>query len=72
MTALYEKMYGKAPVVEGIHAGLECGLLAGKIKDLDCVSLGPDILDIHTTEERLSISSTKRVYEFLLEYFKEK
>lgn len=72
VTALYEKMYGKAPVVEGIHAGLECGLLAGKIKDLDCVSLGPDILDIHTTEERLSISSTKRVYEFLLEYFKEK
>lgn len=68
--ALYEKMYGRTPVVEGIHAGLECGLLAGKIKDLDCVSMGPDILDIHTTSERLSISSTKRVYDFLLEYMK--
>lgn len=70
--ALYEKMYGKVPVVEGIHAGLECGLLAGKIRNLDCVSMGPDILDIHTTAERLSISSTKRVYDFLLEYLKEK
>ena len=67
---LYEKLYGKTPVVEGIHAGLECGLLAGKIPELDCVSMGPDILDIHTTAERLDIASTKRVYEFLLEYLK--
>ncbi len=66
--ALYEEMYGKTPVVEGIHAGLECGLLAGKISNLDCVSMGPDILDIHTTQERLDIESTKRVYEFLIEY----
>lgn len=69
---LYEKMYGKAPVVEGIHAGLECGLLAGKIENLDCIALGPDILDIHTTAERLDIASAKRVYEFLLEYLKQK
>ncbi|MDE5864366.1 MAG: aminoacyl-histidine dipeptidase [Lachnospiraceae bacterium] len=67
---LYEKMYGKAPVVEGIHAGLECGLLAGKIKELDCISMGPDILDIHTTSERLSIASVGRVYEFLIELLK--
>ena len=69
---LYKKLYGKKPVVEGIHAGLECGLLAAKIPELDCVSMGPDILDIHTTAERLSISSTKRVYEFLLEYLKQR
>lgn len=68
--ALYEKMYGKTPVVEGIHAGLECGLLAGKIPNLDCVAMGPDIFDIHTTSERLNIESTKRVYEFLIEYLK--
>lgn len=68
--ALYKRMYHKEPIVEGIHAGLECGLLAGKIKDLDCVAMGPDIFDIHTTSERLSISSTKRVYEFLIEYLK--
>lgn len=67
---LYKKLYNKEPVMEGIHAGLECGLLAEKIKDLDCVAMGPDILDIHTTAERLSISSTKRVYEFLIEYMK--
>lgn len=69
---LYEDMYGKTPLVEGIHAGLECGLLAGKITDLDCVAMGPDILDIHTTSERLDIDSTRRVYEFLIEYLKRK
>lgn len=68
--ALYKKMYNKEPIVEGIHAGLECGLLAGKIENLDCVAMGPDIFDIHTTSERLSISSTKRVYEILIEYLK--
>ena len=52
--------------MEAIHAGLECGLLAGKIPDLDAISIGPDIKDIHTTEEALSISSTKRVYEYIL------
>lgn len=67
---LYERMFGRVPEVKGIHAGLECGLLAGKISDLDCVSMGPDILDIHTTSERLSISSTKRMYDFLIEYLK--
>lgn len=70
LIALYEKMYGKTPQVMGIHAGLECGILAQKIPNLDCVAMGPDILDIHTTEERLDIASTKRVYEFLLEYLK--
>lgn len=70
--ALYEKMYGKTPLVEGIHAGLECGLLAGKIENLDCIAMGPDILDIHTTSERLDIASAKRVYEFLLEYLRQK
>ena len=68
--ALYEIMYGKAPVVEGIHAGLECGLLASKIPELDCVSMGPNIYDIHTYNEKLSISSTKRVYDFLIEFLK--
>lgn len=67
---LYKKMYKKEPVVEGIHAGLECGLLADKIKNLDCVAMGPDILDIHTTKERLDIASVKRVYEFIVEYLK--
>ena len=67
---IYEKMYGKAPKIQAIHAGLECGILAGKIEGLDCVSIGPDIFSIHTTQEKLSICSTRRVWEFLLEVLK--
>lgn len=70
MVMIYEKMYGKAPKIQAIHAGLECGILAGKIEGLDCVSIGPDIFSIHTTQEKLSISSTRRVWEFLLEVLK--
>ncbi len=66
MIALYKEMYGNEPKVEAIHAGLECGLLAGKIRDLDCVSFGPNMSNIHTTEETLSISSTKRVWQYLI------
>lgn len=70
IVAIYEKMYGKKPSIEAIHAGLECGILSGKIEGLDCISMGPDMLDIHTTEEKLSISSTKRVWEYVLEVLK--
>lgn len=67
----FEDMYGKKPVVETIHAGVECGIIAGKIKDLDCISFGPDIFDIHTTKERLSISSVERTWKLILEVFKQ-
>ncbi len=66
MVSVFREMYGKEPRVEALHAGLECGIFAGKIKDLDCVSFGPDMTDIHTTRERLSLSSAKRTWEFLL------
>ncbi len=66
MIEAYENMYGKKPTVEAIHAGLECGILAGKLPGLDCISLGPDMQSVHTTQERLSISSTKRVWEYLI------
>lgn len=72
MIALYEKMYGEKPRVEAIHAGLECGLLGSKIAELDCVSFGPQMSDIHTTEETLSISSTRRVWEYLVRLLAEK
>ena len=64
--SVYNEMYGKELNVTAIHAGLECGIFCGKIKDLDCVSLGPDMYDIHTPEERLCISSCQRVWNFLL------
>lgn len=63
----YRKMYGKEAKVEAIHAGLECGLFKSKIPDLDVISLGPDMFDVHTPDERLSISSTQRVWDFLKE-----
>ena len=67
LVRVYEKQYGKLPEILSIHAGLECGILASKKPGLDCVSVGPDILDIHTTRERLSISSVQRVWKFLVE-----
>ena len=63
-------MYDKDARVITIHAGLECGIFSDKLAGLDCVSIGPDNFDIHTTEERLSISSTIRVWEFLKEVLK--
>lgn len=67
MVRIYEEMYGKKPVLEAIHAGLECGILAGKIKDLDCVSIGPDLENVHTAEERMSIASVGRVWAFVVQ-----
>ena len=67
MVRVYEEMFGKKPVVEAIHAGLECGILAGKIPGLDAVSIGPEMHDIHTSEERLGISSTERMYRYVVE-----
>ena len=66
MSDVYKDMFGKEMTVTAIHAGLECGLFCGKIKGLDCVSLGPDMFDIHTPQEKLSISSTERTWNFLL------
>lgn len=66
MVDIYKEMFGAEPKVEALHAGLECGIMISKIPGLDCVSFGPDILDIHTTEERLSISSTNRMWDYLL------
>ncbi len=66
MVSLYKEMYGSNPKVEALHAGLECGVIAKKIKGLDCVSFGPNLYDIHTTKERLSLSSAERTWEFIL------
>lgn len=62
---VYEKEYGKKPVFHAIHAGLECGLFYEKMPGLDIISFGPNIEDIHTPKERMSISSAKRVYGFV-------
>ncbi len=71
MTEVFRKQYGHEPKVEAIHAGVECGLLCGKLPDLDCVSIGPDLEEIHTPRERMSIASVQRVWEFVLEVLKQ-
>lgn len=67
---VYKVMFKKDIKVYAIHAGVECGLFEERIGNLDMVSFGPDIKDAHTPNEHLSISSTERVYEYLLEVLK--
>ena len=70
MCKVYSDMYGKDATVVTIHAGLECGIFSDKMEGLDCVSIGPDNKDIHTPEERLSLSSFNRVYEYIINVLK--
>ena len=70
MVKVYTDMFARAPQVVAIHAGLECGLLGEKLPELDCVSIGPEMHDIHTSREKLGISSTERTWNFLLEVLK--
>ena len=62
----YEKMTGNKPVITAIHAGLECGLLLDKMNGAEAISMGPNMFEVHTPNEHLSISSTKNVYEYLV------
>lgn len=62
---VWKNVSGKDAVVTSIHAGLECGIIASKIKGLDCVSMGPDIYDVHSVNENFSINSTDRIYSFI-------
>ena len=68
---VYKELFGKTASVEAVHAGIECGLFADSIQNLDCVSIGPTMGDVHTPREHLSISSTARTYQLLCEVLKE-
>lgn len=70
MVKVYREMFQKDAQVVAIHAGLECGLLSEKLPGLDCVSIGPDMRDIHTSREKLSIASVERTWKFLQEVLK--
>jgi dipeptidase D len=59
-------LYGKEPMVDGTHAGVECALFTSKIPGLDAISLGPDLFDIHTSREKLSIQSVGRTWQLLI------
>ncbi len=67
---IYKKCFveqnGYEPKFEAIHAGLECGVFSSGIENLDCIALGPELHEVHTVNEKLSVSSTERTYELLL------
>ncbi|MBE6658374.1 MAG: aminoacyl-histidine dipeptidase, partial [Ruminococcaceae bacterium] len=69
---VYERLWGRTPLVEAIHAGLECGLMKHAVPGLDPISIGPDMCDIHTPEERIEIDSIRRVYETVCAMLAEK
>lgn len=70
MTEVYQELFGAKPVVQSIHAGVECGLFCEHLPGLDCVSYGPDMKDIHTSRETLDIESVKRTWNYTLEILK--
>jgi len=71
MIRVYKELFADEPQVVAIHAGLECGLLGEKLPGLDCVSIGPNMKDIHTSRERLEIASTERTWNFVTELLKQ-
>lgn len=70
MTEVFRAQYGYDPKIDIIHAGLECGILSSKFPGLDCISIGPDLFDIHTPRESLSVSSVERTWKYLLNVLK--
>jgi dipeptidase D len=69
--ALYKKMFNKEPIVEVIHAGLECGIIGDKYPGMDMISIGPDLRNPHSPDEMVSISATGKVWDFVVELLKE-
>ncbi len=67
MTDAFRTVYGAEPRIAALHASLECGILSGKMPDLDCISFGPDVVNVHTPRERLKIASTWRTWALLRE-----
>lgn len=68
--SVYKKLFGEEPIITAIHAGLECGLFKETMKDTDMISFGPDIIDVHTANEHLKISSVEKYWRLLKEILK--
>jgi len=66
----YKRLFGKDPIVKGIHAGLECGLFSERYPDLDMVSFGPTLRGVHTPDEKLLIPTVKMVWDHLIDVMK--
>jgi dipeptidase D len=67
---IYEDKYGNKPVIEAIHAGLECGLIGEKYPNMDMLSFGPNLEDVHSPDEKIQISSTAKCWDLLVEIIK--
>lgn len=65
--AVYRDLTGCDGRIEATHGGLECGLFIEKIPGLDALSMGPELHDVHSVEERLNVASTERVYKLVCE-----
>ncbi len=70
MVEAFKEMYGREPIITSIHAGLECGLLSEKIPGADMVSVGPDLENVHTPDERMNVASVERTWNYLLSVLK--
>jgi dipeptidase D len=68
---VYKDLTGNEPEIVAIHAGVECGLFKEKFGEIDMISFGPNLYDVHTPDEHLSISSTERMWDYLLAVLKE-
>lgn len=68
---VYKEKFGKKAEIAAIHAGLECGLFGEKIQGLDMISFGPNLYDVHTPNEHMSISSTQRTWDYLIAVLRE-
>lgn len=68
--ATFKEIHGYNPKIDAIHAGLECGLLKEKMQDVDMISFGPNLYDVHTPEEHMSISSIQSLWIFLKKLLK--
>ena len=66
VVATYRELFSKDPIVRGIHAGLECGLFSERYPNLDMISFGPTLRDVHTPDERLYIPTVQMVWDHLL------
>jgi dipeptidase D len=68
--ASWEKLYGVKPIVEVIHAGLECGLFLQARPDMDMISYGPTLVDVHSPQERCHIPAVQKGWDFTLDIIK--
>ena len=67
----WKELTGKDMVVQVIHAGLECGAIMQQYPDMDFISIGPDMQDVHTPEEKLDIVSTEKIYNYIIKLLKD-